>query len=189
MAESKSQPLLIISLQGLVHSKVSICSKLIDGLWSELKLTLHSVVKVRSGLLGPIGNVAKQTGNHQESNPGCWCTCQQCYHCATPLCITVWSSAAIIFQLKLLLTIFYLDAVALHPMAHVQDKAAIPTTKHTVPVHYSKHLTGKFWLWWPATGFMWLIFFPNVSMWLNHFSHLGTEWRWFHGPHYLLLYK
>ena len=60
--------------------------------------------------------------------------------------IAVLRSPAIIFQLKLLLTLFYLDAVALHPMAHVQDKTAIPTTKHTVPVHYSKHITGKFWL-------------------------------------------
>ena len=107
----------------------------------------HSAVKVRSGNLGPIGNVAKQTGTHQESNPGHWCTRQQGNLRATPICIAVMKSAAIIFQLKCLLTLIYLYAVALHPMAHVQDKTAMPTTKHTVPVRYSKHITGKFWLW------------------------------------------
>ena len=97
----------------------------------------------------------------------------QCYHCATHRHIDGGSSAAIIFQLKCLLTLFCLYAVALHPMAHVQDKTAIPTTKHTVPVHYSKHITGKFWLSWTATGIMWLIFlFPRYS------TIFLTPWHW-----------
>ena len=123
------------------------CAKFTPG----KRVSIHSALKVRSGNVGPIGNVAKQTCSRQESNPGRWYTRRQCYLCATPICMAVLKSAAIIFQLKCLLTLIYLYAVALHPMAHVQDKTAMPTTKHTVPVHYSKHITGNIW---PATGFV-----------------------------------